>query len=95
MQQSMAEKRKAEQPPVLATAYFDAEGNRTEDPAQAVRGEVLEQDADGRRKRRTWFFLEEVEIKWLPVSETAFLLWVLFALLVIWVLIGVALGLFW
>jgi hypothetical protein len=90
----MARKRKA-QPTVLRTAYFDAEGNRTEDPAQAVRGEVLEQDAEGRRKRRTWFFLEEVEIKWLPVSETAFLLWVLLALLVIWVLIGVALGLFW
>ena len=40
------------------------------------------------RKRRTWFFLEEVEIKWLPVSESAFLLWVLLALLLVWMLIG-------
>jgi hypothetical protein len=90
----MARKRKA-QPTVLTTAYFDAEGNRTEDPAQAVRGEILEHDAERRRSRRTWFLFEEVEIKWIPVSETAFLLWVLFALLAIWVLIGVALGLFW
>jgi hypothetical protein len=89
----MAEKRKAEQPPVLATAYFDAEGNRTEDPAQAVRGEVLEQDAEGRRTRRTWFLLQEVEVKWLPVTESAFLLWVLLALVLFWAAIGVALGL--
>ncbi len=89
----MAEKRKLEQPPVLGTAYFDAEGNRTEDPAQAVRGEVLELDAEEGRTRRTWFFLDEVEIKWLPVSESAFLLWVLFGLVLVWVAIGVALGL--
>jgi hypothetical protein len=89
----MARKRKLQQQPVPAAVYFDAEGNRTEDPAQAVRGEVLEHDAQGRRARRTWFFIEEVEIKWLPVSESAFLLWVLVALLLTWVLIGLALGL--
>jgi hypothetical protein len=89
----MARKRKHEQPPVLRTAYFDAEGNRTEDPAQAVRGEVLEQDAEGRRTRRTWFLLQEVEVKWLPVTESAFLLWVLLALVLFWAAIGVALGL--
>jgi len=83
----MAGKRKPEQ----RVAYFDAEGKRTEDPAQAVRGEVIERDAEGRR-RRTWFILEEVEIKWLPVSEGAFLLWVLLALVLIWVLLGFALG---
>jgi len=91
----MAGKRAVEQPLLLGTAYFDADGNRTEDPAQAVRGEVLEQDAENGRTRRTWFFLQEVEIKWLPVSESAFLLWVLLALAAIWVLIGVALGFFW
>jgi len=91
----MAGKRDVEQPLLLGTAYFDADGNRTEDPAQAVRGEVLEQDAEKGRTRRTWFFLQEVEIKWLPVSESAFLLWVLLALAAIWVLIGVALGFFW
>jgi hypothetical protein len=37
--------------------------------------------------------VEEVEIKWLPVSESAFLLWVLLALALIWVLIGLAFGL--
>lgn len=88
----MARKRKA-QPPVLSTAYFDAEGNRTEDPAQAVRGEVVERDPKAGRTRRTWFLVEEVEIKWLPVSESAFLLWVLLTLVVIWVLIGLAFGL--
>jgi hypothetical protein len=44
-------------------------------------------------ERRVWFRVEEVEISWLPVGEAAFLLWVLAALLVAWVLVGVALGL--
>jgi hypothetical protein len=89
----MAEKRKLEQPPVLRTAYFDAEGNRTEDPARAVRGEVVEHDAEKGRTRRTWFLLKDVEIKWLPVSESAFLLWVLLGMVLVWVAIGVGLGL--
>lgn len=81
-----------EQKPERRVAYFDADGNRTEDPARAVRGEILEQDSEGRR-RRTWFLFEEVELKWLPVSEGAFLLWVLLALALIWVVIGLAFGL--
>jgi hypothetical protein len=89
----MAGKRNVEQPPVPGPAYFDAEGNRTEDPAQAVRGEVVERDPKSGRTRRTWFLVKEVEIKWLPVSESAFLLWVLLALALIWVLIGLAFGL--
>jgi hypothetical protein len=89
----MARKRKLRRSPVLRPVYFDAEGNRTEDPAQAVRGEVVEHDPKAGRIRRTWFFIEEVEVKWLPVSESAFLLWVLLALLLIWVLIGLAFGL--
>ena len=40
-----------------------------------------------------WFRVEQVEIKWLPVSESAFLLWVLVVLLAVWLGIGVALGL--
>jgi hypothetical protein len=87
----MAKNRNLREPSVQRT-YFDADGNRTEDVAQAVRGEVLDRDAE-KRPRRTWFFLEEVEIKWLPVSEGAFLLWVLGLLLVIWLGIGFALGL--
>jgi hypothetical protein len=43
--------------------------------------------------RRIWFRVEQVEINWLPVSESAFLLWVLALLLVTWLGIGVALGL--
>jgi hypothetical protein len=84
----MAGKREPEQ----RAAYFDAEGSPTEDPARAVRGEILEQDERGRR-RRTWFLIEEVELKWLPVSEGAFLLWVLLALALLWVLLGLAFGL--
>jgi hypothetical protein len=88
----MAGKRKLERPS-LEPAYFDAEGNRTDDPAQAVRGEIVEHDAEAGRTRRTWFLVEEVQVKWLPVSESAFLLWVLLALLVIWLLIGIFFGL--
>jgi hypothetical protein len=86
----MARKRKVEQRP-LATAYFDAEGNPTENPAEAVRGEVVEQD-DAGRARRTWFFIEEVDLKWLPVREGAFLLWVLLGLVLTWALVGLAFG---
>jgi hypothetical protein len=71
---------------------LDADGNRTEDPAKAVRGQVRGRDAQG-RQRRTWFSVDEVEIKWLPISESSFLLWVLAALLGAWLLIGVLLGL--
>lgn len=45
--------------------------------------------------RRYWFHVEEVEISWLPVSESAFLLWVLVLLLAVWLGIGAALGLLW
>ena len=44
-------------------------------------------------ERRLWFRVEEVEIRWLPVGEAAFLLWVLVLLIVAWLLVGVALGL--
>jgi hypothetical protein len=44
---------------------------------------------------RIWFRVEQVEISWLPVGESAFLLWVLVLLLAAWLGIGVALGLVW
>ncbi|HKH30967.1 MAG TPA: hypothetical protein VKA45_07940 [Gaiellaceae bacterium] len=44
-------------------------------------------------ERRLWFRVEEVEIRWLPVGEAAFLLWVLVLLIVAWLLVGVGLGL--
>ena len=39
------------------------------------------------------FRVEQVKIRWLPVSEAAFLLWVLVLLLAVWFGLGVALGL--
>jgi hypothetical protein len=75
-----------------ATSLVDAEGRSTDDPRRAVRGELVEYDAKSKRARRTWFRVEQVEIKWLPVSESAFLLWVLVLLLAVWFAIGVALG---
>lgn len=73
--------------------YFDSEGRPTDDSAEAVRGEVLEYDAHDRPARRTSFFLDRGELPWLPVSEPAFLLWVLAALFVVWLGIGLFLGL--
>jgi hypothetical protein len=39
------------------------------------------------------FSFAQVELKWLPVSESAFLLWVLAALFGVWLLVGYLLGL--
>jgi hypothetical protein len=70
---------------VLRTAvYLDAEGNRTEDPAKAVGGEIVERAVEGRPAKHTWFRVEKVELPWLPVSEAAFLLWVLALLVLVW-----------
>ena len=62
-----------------------------DDPAAAVRGEMVEYDSVGEVRRRTRFFLSEKEIPWLPVSEAAFLAWVLAGLVLIWAVIGVLL----
>jgi hypothetical protein len=76
----------------LARSFVDAKGRSTDDPRRAVRGELVEYDAKSKRPRRTWFRIEQVEIKWLPVGESAFLLWVLVLLLAVWFAIGMALG---
>jgi hypothetical protein len=73
-------------------AYADAAGRSTEDPAQAVSGEIAEYDDHG-HLRRTRFFLDRSEIPWLPVSEPAFLLWVLAGLILVWAGIGLLLTL--
>ena len=52
----------------------------------------MRSDARTKPVTRVWFRVEEVEISWLPVSESAFLLWVLVALLGVWLAIGAALG---
>jgi hypothetical protein len=79
--------------PRRVSSFVDADGKPTDDPGKAVRGELVEYDPESKRVRRTWFRLEQVEIRWLPVSESAFLLWVLVMLIVVWLAIGVALGL--
>jgi hypothetical protein len=76
------------------TRLLDAEGNVIANPEHAVAGEILERDEGGPVKRRTWFVIEEVELKWLPVSESAFLLWVLALLVLVWVAAAVALRFF-
>lgn len=90
---------RAEGDPVLSASgtrsvrLTDAEGRVTEDPAAAVRGEIVDHDAHGRPRWRASFFLSEREIPWLPVSEPAFLLWVLAVLMLIWIGVGVVLWL--
>jgi hypothetical protein len=74
-----------------STFYVDRDGRRTDDPAKAVGGEVAEYDPHDRVFRRTRFFLDRAELPWLPVREAAFLLWVLAALVVVWVCIAIAL----
>jgi hypothetical protein len=49
--------------------------------------------AEARCAKYLWVRIEQVEVSWLPVSESAFLLWVLILLLAVWVGVGLALGL--
>jgi hypothetical protein len=75
-------------------AFTDAEGRATNDPAVAASGEITEYDAHGAPRRLTRFqMLEQRALPWLPVGEVAFLLWVLVALIVAWLVVGLILGL--
>ena len=56
----------------------------------AARGEILE-PPEARDGRRFWFQLEDVQVKWLPLSETAFLLWVLAGLVLVWLVVALVL----
>jgi hypothetical protein len=69
-------------------SYLDAACRPTDNPAEAVRGEVIEYGAHRQPVRRARFFLSRSELPWLPVSEPAFLLWVLVFLFIVWVAIG-------
>lgn len=75
------------------TRLYDGTGELTTDPKRAVRGEIVEQDAEG-TPRRTWFLIEQVEIKWLPISEAAFLFWVLALFVAAWVVVALVLRFF-
>jgi hypothetical protein len=70
--------------------YRDASGAVVADPANAAGGEIVE-EADGIQRRRAWFRIQEVELHWLPVRESAFLLWVLALLAAVWLTIGLVL----
>jgi hypothetical protein len=72
-------------------SYVDGNGRPTDDPERAVGGEFVEYDGHDRVLRRTRFFLDRAELPWLPVGEAAFLLWVLAALVIVWVCIAVVL----
>lgn len=52
----------------------------------------LEKANEPAAHRRRYSFAQ-VELKWLPVSESAFLLWVMAALFGVWLLVGYLLGL--
>ena len=56
-----------------------------------MQGEIVDYDTHGAPAWRTRFFLTERELPWLPISESAFLLWVLVALMAVWVVIGLVL----
>jgi hypothetical protein len=80
--------------PAPAVTYTDADGQATDDPAAAVSGEIAEYDPHGVPRRRMRFLLlEQRALPWLPLSEAAFLLWVLVALIVAWLVVGLILGL--
>jgi len=73
------------------TVYRDADGNPTETPADAVQGEIVEEGLGDAAARRTWFRVEEVELKRLRLTETAFLLWVLAGLVLAWLVVALLL----
>jgi hypothetical protein len=78
---------------VTHPVYVDEDGAITQDPAAAIAGEIFEEDAAGDRRKIGWFGLPEVELAWLPVRESVFLLWVLASLAIVWLIIGLVLRL--
>jgi hypothetical protein len=76
-----------------AARYRHNGGQPGGDVVDAASGEPVELDTHGRRVPRLRLFLDREELPWLPVSEPAFLLWVLAVLVVVWIGIAVYLGL--
>ena len=74
--------------------YRDEDGNPVDNPAAAVGGEIVEHGDENRPGRRFWFRVVEVELPGLRISETAFLLWVLALLVVVWLVVALFLRLF-
>ena len=76
------------------TRLYDVEGRLTSDPARAAEGEVVELDEQLDIVQRSWFRVEWIEFRWLPVSEPAFLLWVLALFVAAWVVVALWLEVF-
>ncbi|HSB38342.1 MAG TPA: hypothetical protein VLD13_04575 [Gaiellaceae bacterium] len=55
-----------------------AEGNGTDNVEPRPREEP----------RRMWLHVQDVELRWLRISETAFLLWVLAGLVLAWLIVA-------
>jgi hypothetical protein len=73
--------------------YRDADGNPVDNPAAAVGGEIVEHGDEKRPGRRFWFRVVEVELPGVRISETAFLLWVLALLVLVWLVVALFLHL--
>ena len=71
--------------------YLDSRGAVVHDPSEAVAGTIVDDAPPGSGRRVGWFGFREIELSWLPVRESAFLLWVLVLLAVVWAVIGVVL----
>jgi hypothetical protein len=83
----------SDEPRQRRVVLVDADGRPTDDPASVVAGEITEHDPAGGLRRRRPFFLTREELPRLPVGESAFLLWVLAALVAVWAIVGLALHL--
>jgi hypothetical protein len=79
-----------EEDKIQTVVYRDANGAIVSRPADAMVGEIVE-ETDGGRRTRAWFRIQEVELSWLPVPESAFLLWVLAVLAAFWLATGLVL----
>jgi hypothetical protein len=75
---------------VRTVVYRDTSGAVVADPAEAAGGDIVE-EGDGTVRHHAWFRIQEVELDWLPIRESAFLLWVLAVLAAVWLAIGVVL----
>jgi hypothetical protein len=73
-----------QRPAARTVVYFDADGAVVTDPARAVRGEIVDVGSGDTRHKRGWFRIEEIELRWLPVRESTFLLLVLAFLAAAW-----------
>jgi hypothetical protein len=70
----------------------DVDGRAADHRAKVVVGQVGELTSAENPVERRRFFLTREQLPWLPVAEAAFLLWILAALVAVWVLVALALG---